>query len=111
MAFDTYVIIEGIVGESTDEKHAGWIEVISFETKVRQKISSTAGSAGGASTERADFESFSFSKLIDKATPKLALACADGTHIDNIEWVCTQQKRSGGCAAGQVATGWSLEKN
>lgn len=159
MAFDTFVKIDGINGESADEKHSGWIEVISFETEVRQKVSSTASSSGGATAERADFKSFAFSKLIDKATPKLSLACADGTHVDSIiieicrsggdklkymeykltnclisgvisaggpgefpaenisinygqiEWTYTQQKRSGGGAAGQVSAGWSLEKN
>ena len=30
MAFDAFVKIDGIEGESTDEKHAGWIEVISY---------------------------------------------------------------------------------
>ncbi len=37
-----------------------------------------------AQRERADFQDFQFEKLLDKATPKLALACADGTHVDKI---------------------------
>lgn len=49
-----------------------------------QKISSTASSAGGASAERADFADFSFVKQIDDSSPKLALASADGTHINHI---------------------------
>jgi type VI secretion system secreted protein Hcp len=84
MAFDTFIKIEGIEGESTDDKHAGWIEVISYDTGVKQKTSATASSAGGGSTERADFDHFSLIKQLDKASPKLALACADGTHIDSI---------------------------
>jgi type VI secretion system secreted protein Hcp len=51
---------------------------------VTQKVSSTASSAGGASTERANFQNFNFTKQLDKASPKLALACASGTHIDRI---------------------------
>ena len=39
---------------------------------------------GGASAKRADFHDFYFEKFLDKATPKLALASADGTHIDKI---------------------------
>jgi len=84
MAFDAFVKIDGIEGESTDDKHQGWIEVLSCDVKVSQKVSSTASSAGGGSAERADFSDFSFVKQIDSASPKLAIACAGGTHIDTI---------------------------
>ena len=84
MAFDAFIKIDGIEGESTDDKHAGWIEVTSYNSGLSQTVSSTASSAGGASAERADFQDFSFTKQIDKASPKLALACADGTHINTI---------------------------
>ena len=84
MAFDAFIKIDGIDGESTDAKHADWIEIISFNCGVDQKASATASSVGGASAERADFDKFAFSKLLDKASPKLAVACAGGTHINNI---------------------------
>ncbi len=84
MAFDTFIKIDGIEGESTDDKHAGWIEVASFTGGLTQRTSATASSAGGGSAERADFHDFSFTKQLDKATPKLAIACADGTHIDSV---------------------------
>jgi type VI secretion system secreted protein Hcp len=156
--FDGFIQIQGIEGESTDDKHPGWIEAIDFDLDIGQMVSRTASSAGGATAERADFSVFSFAKYLDKASPLLALACAAGTHIDKIvvelcraggekvpfmryefancmicsvstssdngfpvdnvsfnygaiKWAYTQQKRSGGYAAGQVAAGWSLEKN
>lgn len=84
MAFDTFIKIDGIEGESTDDKHAGWIEVVSYTSGVNQKSSATASSVGGGSSERADFDDFTFVKQLDKASPKLALACADGTHINTI---------------------------
>lgn len=84
MSYDVYLKIEGIEGESSDAKHVGWIEATSYGVAHSQNISSTASSAGGASAERADFSDFTFSKLIDKASPLLALACASGTHIDTI---------------------------
>jgi type VI secretion system secreted protein Hcp len=159
MAFDAFVKIEDIEGESTDDKHQGWIEVLSYNMGVSQRASSTASSAGGAGAQRADFAPFTFAKLLDKASPSLALACADGSHIDTItvevcragtekikfmeykltdciissvttsgtggtlpgervsiafgkiQWACTQQKRQGGRAAGNVAAGWCLMKN
>jgi len=84
MAFDTFIKIDGIDGESTDDKHQGWIEVIRFGTGVKQTVSIIASSAGGATAERAEFHDFMIRKLLDKSSPKLALACAAGTHIDEI---------------------------
>ena len=47
MAFDTFLQIDSVQGESTDDKHKGWIEVFSFSHGVAQSgagaISSTAG--------------------------------------------------------------------
>ena len=159
MGFDAFIKFDGIEGESTDSRHAGWIEIINFDLDVGQRVSRTASSAGGATTERADFSEFGFTKLLDKATPKLTLACAAGTHIDKIvveicragsnkvkfmdytltnciissittssdagefpvddvavnfggiRWCYTQQSRTGGGAIGNIAAGWSLEKN
>ncbi len=87
MAFDSFILIAGIEGESTDQKYADWIEVLAFGLGVRQKIVSTASSVGGASAERADFRELVFKKLLDKSSPRLARACADGTHIDDIALV------------------------
>lgn len=84
MAFDAFLKIDGIEGESTDSKYQGWIELISYFCSMTQTVSKTASSAGGASAERVDFNGFGFTKLLDKASPLLALACADGTHIDTI---------------------------
>ncbi|MBW2740233.1 MAG: type VI secretion system tube protein Hcp [Deltaproteobacteria bacterium] len=84
MAFDAFLKIDGIDGESTDDAHADWIEVLSYSTGVSQTASGSASSGGGASSERADFQDFSIVKALDKASPKLSLACADGTHISEV---------------------------
>jgi type VI secretion system secreted protein Hcp len=84
MAYDAFLKIHGIEGESTDSRHPGWIEILNYDLDIRQTVSRTAGSAGGAGAVRADFSVFGFTKLLDKASPKLALACAAGTHIDTI---------------------------
>jgi type VI secretion system secreted protein Hcp len=84
MAFDCFLKVSGIPGESTDDKHSDWIEVLDFGWRVSQPASGSASSGGGASAERADFGDFTISKTLDKASPKLMLACADGTHIDEI---------------------------
>ncbi|HUJ90859.1 MAG TPA: type VI secretion system tube protein Hcp [Syntrophorhabdales bacterium] len=84
MAFDAFLKIDGIPGESTDDKHKDWIEVLSYGLGIQQPASATASSSGGATSERANFQDFSITKALDKASPKLALACADGTHIASI---------------------------
>lgn len=84
MALDGFVKIDGIEGESTDDKHVGWIEIIRYGIGIKQTISTAASSVGGVCIGRADFSEFIFRKLIDKASPKLALACAAGTHINEM---------------------------
>jgi type VI secretion system secreted protein Hcp len=84
MAFDAFIKIDDIDGESNDAKHSGWIEIRHYSFNENQKISKTVSSAGGATAERVSFSNFHFSKFIDKSTPKLSLACAAGTHIDNV---------------------------
>jgi type VI secretion system secreted protein Hcp len=84
MAFDAFLKIDSIPGESTDDKHKDWIEVLSYGFGIQQPASATASSSGGATAERANFQDFSITKALDKASPKLAVACADGTHIKSV---------------------------
>ena len=85
MAFDAFLKIDGVPGESTDDKHKDWIEVLSYSTGVSQTPSGSASTAGGASSGRADFQDFSIVKALDKASPKIALACAQGKHIKEVK--------------------------
>ncbi len=36
MAFDAFLKIDGIPGESTDDKHKDWIEVLSYGVGIQQ---------------------------------------------------------------------------
>ena len=93
MAFDAFLKIATIPGESTDDKHAGWIEISSFSHGVSQASSGSVSSGGGRSAERCDHQDFSIVKSLDKASPKLALACCKGEHINE---VIIELCRSGG---------------
>jgi len=80
MAFDAYLKLDTITGESKDAKHPGEMEIYSFSFGAQN--STTIGSAsGGAGGGRASFSSFSFMKKTDKASPLLFQACCQGTHI------------------------------
>jgi type VI secretion system secreted protein Hcp len=84
MAFDGFVKIDGIPGESTDDKHKDWIEILSYSQSHNQPTSATDSSAGGGTTERANFDDLKVVKHTDKATAKIAEFCASGKHVANV---------------------------
>ena len=84
MAFDAFLKIDGIPGESSDDKHKDWIEILSYSMGITQPTSGSASTAGGATSERAHFQDFSIVKALDKASPKIALACASGAHLKEV---------------------------
>ena len=93
MAFDAFLNIDGVPGESTDDKHKGWIEVLSFQHGESQPSSATASSAGGGTTERVTVEDLTITKHIDKASAKLHELCCNGKHVAT---VTLQLCRAGG---------------
>ncbi len=84
MAFDCFLKIEGVPGESTDDKHKDWIELLSYSHGLSQPTSGAVSSGGARSSERCDHQDFSVVKTLDKASPKLNLFCCNGTHIKKI---------------------------
>jgi type VI secretion system secreted protein Hcp len=84
MAFDCFLKVDGIDGESTDSKHSKWIEVLSFSTGMNQPVSAVQSSAGGATSARVNMQDFSIVKHIDISSPKLAEACCTGKHFPAI---------------------------
>ncbi len=80
MAFDTFFDIDGIPGESTDDKMAGKIEIYSFSWGASNPVTVGSGTTGmGAG--KVSLSSFSIMKKTDKASPQLFLACCQGKHI------------------------------
>ena len=84
MAFDAFIRIDGIEGESSDREYRGWIEIMDFGLGVQQRPLPIPSSAGGIAVDRADFSDFMIRKPVDVASPLLALSCAAGTHIDEV---------------------------
>jgi type VI secretion system secreted protein Hcp len=81
MAADFYLQLDGIKGESTDSRHAGWIECSSVNWSITQPKSATASTGGGHTAERAELADISIHKLVDLASPMLAQLCACGKTI------------------------------
>lgn len=85
MAFDAFLKIGTIPGESTDDKHKDEIEVLSFNHGLDQPMSGSVSSGGGRTAERVNHAPFIIVKSLDKASPKLALACCNGEHIKDMQ--------------------------
>ena len=97
MASDMFLKLDGIKGESTDDKHKDEIEIISFSWGAHSNSSIGSASTGGGAG-KAVFSDFTFSKRVDMSSPKLALVAATGGHIAN----ATISIRKAGGAAGQI---------
>lgn len=81
MATDFYLQIEGVKGESTDDRHKDWIECQTVNWSLTQPKSATASTGGGHTAERCELSEISISKLVDLASPLLAQLCACGKTI------------------------------
>lgn len=73
-----YIKFDGIDGESTSVDHKDWIIVESMSWGA-DAVRSAGGGAGKVS-----FKDFTITHRIDKASPKLFLACATGQHIPKV---------------------------
>ena len=78
---DYFLKLEGddIPGESADSKHSGEIDVIGWSWGASQMGHAQTATGGGAG--KAQIQDLTFTKLVDKATPKLAEAIFKGKHI------------------------------
>jgi type VI secretion system secreted protein Hcp len=81
MANDVYLQIDGIKGESLDDKHKDWLEVSNVAWSVHQPRAATVSTAGGHTTGRAELSNVSFKKLADLSSPLLQQHCAMGKTI------------------------------
>jgi type VI secretion system secreted protein Hcp len=81
MAIDVYLYIDGIKGESNDDRHKDWIECRSVSFGVEQPKSATASTSGGHTAERCEHRDIVLSKLADLASPILLQTCSAGRTI------------------------------
>jgi len=91
MAVDVFLKINGIEGESADDKHKNQIDVLSYSFGITQTGTMSYGGGGGAG--KANFGDFSFMMRMNKATPKLMNAVSTGKHIADAQLFC---RKAGG---------------
>jgi len=85
-AVDYFLKIDSIEGESGDHKHKNEIQLESWSWGETQSGSHAYGGGGGAG--KVSMQDFHFVMKINKASPKLMVACANGQHIKEAVLTC-----------------------
>lgn len=92
MAVDMFLNLSGgIEGESKDKTKTKEMDILAFSWGLSQSGTRHLGTGGGAG--KCNVQDISLTKYIDKASAKIAQACALGTHIDSA--VLTVRKAGG----------------
>lgn len=89
-ASDYLLEIDGIKGESTDDRHRGTIEIQSFSWGMSNAGTTTAGGGGGGAG-KVSIQDFHFTTKLSKASPQLIMACATGQHIKSAKLFVRKQ--------------------
>lgn len=89
-AVDMFIKFDGVDGESKDDKHDKWIDVLSMQW---DNVAPRPGAAGarrmalprrGARADGGEIKSLTLTKSYDAASPKIVLKCAEGEHIPSV---------------------------
>jgi type VI secretion system secreted protein Hcp len=78
MAFDAFLKLEGIKGESTDATHKGEIDIESFSWGAQQVV---GHAGGGKSAGKSSISGFNFLKKTDTSSAVLFQHCCTGQHF------------------------------
>lgn len=79
MAMDIFIKIGDLKGESIDDKHKDEIQVLAWSWGMSQSGTTHMGPGGGSG--KVAVQDLSFTHFLDKASPNLMLACANGKHF------------------------------
>jgi type VI secretion system secreted protein Hcp len=90
-AVDYFLKIDGIQGESRDDRHKDEIDIESFSWGETQSGTFAVGGGGGAG--KISMQDFHFTMPVNKASPALFLACAQGDHVKNAILTCRKAGR------------------
>ena len=119
MAIDMFLKIDGVDGESGDDRHKNEIALLSFSWGEAQ-LTPAGGSGGGGGAGKVTMQDFHFTMLVNRASPRLFLACAKGEHFktavltvcragaapaDFLKWRLSDVLVSGYQTAGELAGG------
>ncbi len=81
--FDGFLRIDGVKGESTDQRYRDWIAVTAVGWGHQLPVAARAD-GGGAAVSRVHFQPLTVSKFLDSTSPHLAQYAADGRMIKQV---------------------------
>jgi type VI secretion system secreted protein Hcp len=91
MAVDMFLKLAKVEGESTDDKHAGQIDILSWSFGSSQAGASHSG--GGSGIGKVQIQDLRIVKNVDRSSPLLFSLCCKGEHIETGELIV---RKSGG---------------
>jgi type VI secretion system secreted protein Hcp len=100
MEKDMFLDMGDIKGESIADGHKEQIDLLSWQFGLAQAGSMHAGGGGGVG--KAHFNDLTFTHYVDKASPNLMMACAEGKHLPKA--VLAQRKSGGGAQEYLIVT-------
>ena len=83
---DYFLKLEGVEGESTDDKHKGQIELESWSFGATNSASFSSGGGGGSG--KVSLQDFHVVKKMDKSSAKILAACCTGEHLKSATLFC-----------------------
>jgi type VI secretion system secreted protein Hcp len=92
MSIRYFLKMSGVEGESEIENHKHEIELSSWMWGASNL---TTIEKGGMSAGRVSFTNLTFTKLVDKSSPKLLNLCATGKHADEATLACVKSTGAG----------------
>ena len=88
MAIEYHLKFGSIKGESAATKHKEEIELLSWNWGASNP---TTIVGSGMSAGKVSMSDLSFSKRVDKSSPKLLELCVTGKHVDEVTLSCSKQ--------------------
>lgn len=76
--------MEGIVGESSDKNHLGWLDILTIKWGTNRKITSETSTRGDRESSNTSISDLVIIRRMDKATPKIFIesCCGKGKDIE-----------------------------
>ena len=84
MAFDTFMKIDTVDGESTDTKHEKWIGIFSYSHGLANSGAGAISTHGSRVQGKVDHQDFHITKRIDCSSPYLFKHCCLGKHFPKV---------------------------
>jgi type VI secretion system secreted protein Hcp len=80
MAYDAFLKLEGMDGESSDDKYKGWVEIQSWNFGITH-VTTVGSATGGSGSGRTSVHDMTLTKVVDKSSTVLFQKCATGEHF------------------------------